>query len=372
MAPTIYYIIPTTAIGGAEKRFIELWCHLQQQQQLSLRLIVSQQLLQAIENNAILYQQVQPYANQIITYTISPTLSVFQFQKQLYRFICTHTTSNDVLHFILLFPAFILLLRHRNTIYSLTESSLQNVNAKGRLLYWLSAYRSTLVDVLDPTVYATMYAKLWFKKKQIHHTPGSFVNTSIFTPAINKQPQFVFLGRFFYVKQVVKLMQLLPAICQQINAANTGVHHYSFLFIGYGQQEAELKAIANLPTHATLPITITMSNQPQTELAKSSVLFSLQLRNNYPSKSLLEGLAAGNLAIVTDVGNTRTIAQPAFSYYVPENFTATDIATHIVSILTLSPQQKIEKMAAARQFVQTHCSINASLHYYSNLYKTLT
>jgi hypothetical protein len=103
MAPTIYYIIPTTAIGGAEKRFIELWCHLQQQQQLSLRLIVSQQLLQAIENNAILYQQVQPYANQIITYTISPTLSTYQFQKQLYRFICNHTTSNDVLHFILLF-----------------------------------------------------------------------------------------------------------------------------------------------------------------------------------------------------------------------------------------------------------------------------
>ena len=371
MAPTIYYILPTTAIGGAEKRFIELWCHLQQQQQLSLRLIVTQQLLQAIESNAIIAQQIQPFAHHIIPYSISPTATAFQFQKQLYTFICAHTTRNDILHFILLYPAFIVALRHRNTIYSLTESSLQNVNIKGRLLYWLSAYKSNLVDVLDPAVYATMCARLWFKKKQIHHTPGSFVNTSIFTPAINKQPQFVFLGRFFYVKQVVKLMQLLPAICQQIDAANTGVPHYSFLFIGYGQQEAELKAIANLPTHTALPITITMSNQPQTELAKSSVLFSLQLRNNYPSKSLLEGLAAGNLAIVTDVGNTRTIAQPAFSYYVPENFSATDIATHLISILTLSPQQKVEKMAAARQFVQTHCSITASLLYYTNLYKKL-
>jgi glycosyltransferase involved in cell wall biosynthesis len=368
MLPTVYYILPTTAIGGAEKRFIELWCYLQHQKKYPLKLIASHQLLKAIQQNETLFQQVAPFVKDVITFDIDVTIPVIQFQKKLYQFICNNTSKKDILHFILLFPAFIYRLQHKKIVYSLTESSLQNVNINGKLLYWLSTFRSSLVDVLDPQVYATLQKWLWYKKSSIHNTPGSFVDTQIFKPAASKQNQFVILGRFFYVKQVVKLMNMLPTICNEIEIANTGIKDYSFSFIGYGQQEEELKNILQLPSHTNLPITISMSHQPHVELAKSSVIFALQLRNNYPSKSLLEGLAAGNIALATDVGNTRKIAQPAYSYYVPEDFSATDIAQHLITILRLSPQEKQAKMNAACQFVQQNCSIQNSADYYSGLY----
>jgi len=101
------------------------------------------------------------------------------------------------------------------------------------------------------------------------------------------------------------------------------------------------------------------------------VFFSLQMRNNYPSKSLLEGIAAGNIPLVTDVGTTRLIARPEFSYYVPENFSADDIAGELLQILSLDETTLQEKMTAARTFISNNFTIQTSAAYYINLYKGL-
>ena len=370
---SVYYIIPTAGIGGAEKRFIELWCYLRQQQTaFDLNLIISEQLFEALKRNNKIYSLLQPHENKISTFRIDFNEPIIQFQKKLYRFVCEHTTSEDILHFILSFPTYIFPLKHSKTLYSLTESSLSIVNMKGRLLYLLNTLRSKYTDILDPVVYKQLSRYFFFKKNRIQLTPGSFTDTDIFKPAdgYKKENWFVFLGRFFYVKQAIPLLKAVPEICEKLNAS--GFTGFKFIFLGYAQQEQEMHDILNTPAYKGLPIEIKMTNNPEEILTKSKVFFSLQLRNNYPSKSLLEGLAAGNIPLVTDVGTTRMIAAPEFSFYVPEHFSANDIAIQLISILSLNEDSLHSKMNAARNFVINNFTIKASATYYTELYRKLS
>ena len=367
---SVYYIIPTTDIGGAEKRFIELCCYLQQNEpQFDFYLIISEQLYAVLEESPEINKLIQPRKNKIIRYNIDMNRSVLQFQKELYRFVCAQTTADDILHFILSFPTYIFPLKHKKTIYSLTESSLQNVNIKGRLLYLLNAVRAKYVDILDPGIYKKIKQYFFFKKNRILLTAGSFVDTTVFKPATDQKKEnwFVFLGRFFFVKQAIELLHAIPEVCKKLDAA--GITNYKFIFLGYGQLKQEMLSIINSPAYRDLPVEIKMINNPEEILAKSKVFFSLQLRNNYPSKSLLEAMAAGNIPLVTDVGTTRSIAAPEFSYYVPEHFSATDITKQLLAILSLDKTTLQIKINAARSFIEKKFTIKTSADYYTEIYK---
>ena len=369
---SVYYIIPTTGIGGAEKRFIELWCWLHENEKnFTFNLVISKQLHAALKQVPEIYKVLQPLEKYIVTFNIDMNRSIFRSQKELYRFVCELTNGDDILHFILSFPTFIFPLKHIRTIYTLTESSLQNVNIKARLLYLLNVMRAQYADILDPVVHKKIRRYFFFKKSRICLTPGSFVDTTVFKPANDEQKEnhFVFLGRFFFVKQVIQLLQAIPELCRRLDVA--GFDGYKFIFLGYGQLEQEMHSIMNQPEYIGLPVEIKMTNNPEEILAKSKVFFSLQLKNNYPSKSLLEAMAAGNIPLVTDVGTTRMIAAPEFSYYVPEHFSASDIATRLISILSLDDRAMQLKRRAARDFVTTNFAITNSAVYYSNLYKKL-
>jgi glycosyltransferase involved in cell wall biosynthesis len=368
-----YYIIPTQAIGGAEKRFIELCCYLRQNEnRFNFHLIISEQLYTTLKANPEIYKLIQPMENNILRYDIDFNKPVLQFQKELYSFICSKTTTNDILHFILSFPAFCFPLKHKKTVYSLTESSLSNVNFKGRALYLLNILRAKYVDILDPAIHKKVSRYFFFKRKNILLTPGSFVDANVFKPVAGhqKENRFVFLGRFFFVKQVVELLHTLPEVCNRLNAS--GISDYKFIFLGYGQLEKQMLSILGHSGYRHLPIEISMSNKPEEILARSKVFFSVQLRNNYPSKSLMEAMAAGNIPLVTDVGDTRKLAAPEFSYYIPENFSATDIADRLISILSLDEATLLSKMNAARNFIVDQFKINVSANYYAGIYKRFT
>ncbi len=369
---SVYYIIPTTCIGGAEKRFIELFCYLQKHEhRFDIKLIISKQLHDVVKGIPDLNEVLQSFEHKIITFNINMNDSILHAQKELYRFVCAHTSPIDILHFVLSFPTYIFPLKHKKTVYSLTESSLKNVNIKGRILYLLNILRANRVDILDPVVHKKVCQYFHFKKKRIHLTPGSFVDTTTFKPENNYQKQnwFVFLGRFYFVKQVLELLHTLPEVCNRLNAL--GVKNYKFIFMGYGPLEQEIISIIQLPEYIHLPIELKKTNNPEGILAKSKIFFSLQLRNNYPSKSLLEAMAAGNIPLVTDVGTTRMIAKPSFSSYVPEIFTNNDIADQIINILTLDEKALLTKMKAARDSVINNFSIQSSAIYYSDIYSRL-
>ncbi len=369
--PSVYYIISATSIGGAEKRFIELWGYLQEAETpFHYYLVISEQLYNVLEKKPTISPLLAKYPDRIKVYNISNNGSVVHFQKKLYQYVCDQTKTDDILHFVLSFPTYIFSLKHKRTVYSLTESSLKNVNIKGKMLYLINILRGRIVDILDPAVYKIIKKSFFFKNSRISMTPGSFVDTTVFKPADHHQKEnwFVFLGRFFYVKQVIQLLNVLPDVCRKLNEAG---HSYKFIFLGDGQLQPEMSQIMTSPAYKNLPIEINWSYKPEEVLAKSKVFFSLQMRNNYPSKSLLEGIAAGNIPLVTDVGTTRLIARPEFSYYVPENFSADDIAGELLQILSLDETTLQEKMTAARTFISNNFTIQTSAAYYINLYKGL-
>lgn len=369
---SVYIIIPTFGIGGAEKRFIELFCYLSRNDQsFNYHLIISEELQYAVKDNPEILKILQPHAHRILKYQINRTGSVKRFQSDLYHFICLHASENDILHFILSFPSFIYPLKFKHTIYSLTESSLSNVNYKGQAIYLLNALRARYVDILDPFVHKKIRNYYFFRKKKIQLTPGSFVDTTVFKPAAPelKENWFVFLGRFFFVKQVVRLLKTLPDVCKKLEDA--GFSDYKFIFLGYGQEEPQMRKLMELPEYQNLPIEIKMTNNPDIILAKSKLFFSLQLRNNYPSKSLLEAMSAGNIPIVTDVGSTRLVASPDCAYYVPENFTANEISEQLIAVLSLDKEALQKKMNTARNMILNNFTIKASASYYTAMYKKM-
>ncbi len=369
---SVYYIIPTPGIGGTEKRFIELWCYLREQQkEFDFNLIISEPLYSAFKSNNSIYTLLKSHEHKITVFNIDINQPVMRFQTKVYKFVRAHTSKDDILHFLIFFPPYIVSLKHNKTVYSLAESSLNNVNIKARVLYLLSIFRARYIDILDPIVYKKITSFFFFKRKHIFLTPGSFTDTSVFKPAdgFKKENWFVFLGRFSFMKQVVELFKAVPGICRKLEDA--GHKGYKFIFLGYGQQEKELRDLLGSPAYQGLPIEIEMANAPEEILGKSKIFFSLQLGNNYPSKSLLEALAAGNIPLVTDVGTTRMIARPEFSWYVPEHFTMNDIAGQLISILSLSEDCLQIKMRAARSFVENNFTIKASAAYYTEFYRKL-
>ena len=162
-----YYITPYHVIGGAEKRFIELYSYLQQnEKRFDFYLIISIELHEQLKQVKEIYKTLQPWEHKIITYRIDMNGPVSGFQKKLYDFVCSHTTGDDILHFIIFFPTFIFPLKHKKVIYSLTESSLQNVNINGRIVYLMNVFRAKFIDVLDPP-FIKNFLNIFFIKEKI-------------------------------------------------------------------------------------------------------------------------------------------------------------------------------------------------------------
>ncbi len=65
------------------------------------------------------------------------------------------------------------------------------------------------------------------------------------------------------------------------------------------------------------------------------------------------------------------IAKPEFSYYVPENFSAEDLANKVVEILSLSDEDFQAKSSLAVDFASSELSIDKMSDYYLELYNSL-
>jgi glycosyltransferase involved in cell wall biosynthesis len=371
-SPRVYFIIPTDNIGGAEKRFIELWQYLLQAGNSNrYNLVISKQLL-ANNNNTAVINSLDTCPAQVHVYDIGHAIGIYAFQKKLYQFVCSISSRADVLHFIIAYPSLIFNIRHKKTIYTLTESSLKNANIKGKISYLLNVLRAKKADVLDPLIHTQLSALFFFKKKSICLTPGSFVDYTVFTPLPwrDKKNQLVFLGRFFAMKQVISLLKAVPVIYKRLIDEN--IQGCEFIFIGYGPLQQQMNEILHTEAFKNLPVKIIQTNEPQQILNQSKIFFSVQLNNNYPSKSLMEAMASGNIPVVTDVGTTRNLAHPHFSFYVPEQFTANDVADAVINIYKEGENQQQQKAEMARQFIINNYSIAASAAYYENLYNSFT
>jgi glycosyltransferase involved in cell wall biosynthesis len=364
----VFLLLSTDNIGGAEKRFFGLWkAIMEMEQKVSCKLVITPKLYKALQEQENSSQVLHQFYQNIIQYEFAGGFKFFK--KAVKSFVAQHSSEGDVLHYIGDHP--LCVTHKRRQVFSITQSSLKNLNAAGKIGQVAGIYYSDMVDILDPVVYEQMSKLFFYKRKRIFRTSNSFCDTELFysLPYTEKKDWFVFLGRFEVMKQPLALLSALPSLYAAIKDQATDDLH--FYFFGHGSKEAEMRQVLERDEFKNIPVTITYNSKPNGVLAESKFFFSLQLHNNYPSKSLIEAMSAGNVPIVTDVGQTRWLAKPGFSYFVPERFNEKDIVNTAIKIYAEDKSELALKSAMARAFVMKEHTIEKMRDYYLSLYSRL-
>ena len=362
----IYIVIYADEVGGAELRFFGLWKEAikQKNKKIDYNIVISKQLLEVL-----LLRENQKKRNEIKT---NENVILYDFKIgyiKLKEFVNKKATENDVLHFIDILP---LKRSNANQVFSITQSSLKNLNLRGRIAQVLGAFYSDRVDILDPSIYKKFKKLFFYKKKTLSLTTNSYCDVEKFEakPFLEKKDWFVFLGRFEEGKQVDKLINILPTIYLELK--DTFKNDLKFIFIGYGYLKEYIENKIKEPEYIDIPVEIMYNSTPHKILKDSKFFFSLQLHNNYPSRSLLEAMSAGNIPICTDVGETKWLAKPEFTFYVPEYFSEKDFVNTFKEIRNTSIHKLSEKSELARQTVLNEHTIEKMFEYYNNVYDKIT
>lgn len=362
---TIYIILPTITIGGAEKRFTQLWLAFQDNGYKNVKLTLSKLLLnQLVEIKE--FENINKYKQNIEILDWNGG-SYMSFVKYINQWI--YVKNNCVIHFILSFPI-IYKVKNIDIIYTYPGSNLTDSNIKGMMSNFYGFLFADKIDILNPNIAQRVKNIFFWKTKKIFTTPGSVIDLTFYEPApIDlKKNWLVFSGRFVEIKQVLKLLYMIPMIHNTL--IKNGINNIRFYFLGEGEYENEMRSYikSNSDLFRKIDIKIEFHSNPQEILKYSKIFFSLQKYSNYPSKSLLEAIACGNLPIVTDIGETRKIANEKFSYYVPEDFQFEHLIEKCLQIFMLSSDEFNKRICFGREFLNDRFSVNNSTEYFKNIY----
>jgi glycosyltransferase involved in cell wall biosynthesis len=327
-------------------------------------------LVMTIDMKALLEEKVPGATARGDVFFLERTRRDFKDLRQLYSdFIREHIGKNDILHFIEQNP---LIRTHQKTLVTLTASSMKNYNLVGRAVQYSGVFLSDRIDVLDPNIFKALKKIFFYKRNKITLTSNSFCELEEFdsVPWQEKKDWLVCVGRFSRVKQMVSLLRSVPELYAALkNKATNDLHFY---FIGHGELQARLNEILSEPAFKGLPVTLKFSSQPQEILRYSKIFFSVQLYNNYPSRALIEGMSAQNIPVVTDNGQTRWLAKPEFSYYVPEDFTTHDIVKAVEQVYATPTAELEKKSLMARELVLKEHTVERMSEYYADLYNKMS
>jgi glycosyltransferase involved in cell wall biosynthesis len=359
----IFVTIKGKNIGGAEKRFLGLWQHLVVTNP-NMMLVTTQEIFDIQCADKSFESTVKNHAQNVLFFKHTSSTNKIVELIHLRKFINTHTQRGDVLHFTCEF--FSLPILRRRSIYSVTHTSFALYNFMGKLVQYYGIFIAGKVDVLDPRIYIRLQKLFFFKKKNIYNTTCSYCNMALFNGNFAKKNDVVFLGKFNATKQALAFVKAIPAIQEAL--LNIGVRISTYWILGFGEDEAQLEQLLLSPAYQSIPIKKLFVEDPSQLLNQSSIFVSLQRYSNYPSRSLIEALAAKNIPVVTDCGDTRKLADETFSYYVPEQFNQEDLAHAFVSIFKTEAKTLEQKRILARKHIEQHFTIEMMSNYYIALY----
>lgn len=359
--PVAAIVLPTDAIGGAEKRLAELWVYLRKTRPTKHRLVVSRPLLEHLRQIA----DFRPVLDACIDELVVHEPSSAGRQAALRRL--THAGAVEVWHAVMVPPLRLGLTHPLATVFSVPIARLELLNLRGRMSVIGGAAFADRVDVLDPGLTGQLQQLLPWKREAIENTPGSQVDLEAYRPLPfeEKENTLVFCGLLSRAKNADRLLEALPEL--HAGLEREGLKNLRYVFLGRDTEELRFYERVKV-AKAALPVEAWFEPNPARVLERAKVFFSVQPITNYPSKSLLEAMACGALPVVTDVGESRRIAQPEFAKFIRGDFGGADLISPCVELLRL-PRAPFELMVErARRFVSERFSLEASARYYTSLY----
>lgn len=370
MAPApVYLIFPTTHIGGAEKRLLGFVEHELSRGDDRVRLVVSHELFAQAEK--------MPELARVIAREREPGAERLRFhgariRRELPALLSwLHARDPKALfHYVLATPLEYQRFLSRRSVLTLPMSTLRLYNRNGVIGVIGGALLSGRIDFLSPTVRDECGPLLYPVRDRIRITPGSFVDTEVYTPKPfrEREDRMVFLGAFLEIKQAQRLAGCMDGLFAALRREGLDP---SASFLGRdvpGERSVTDQLAALRPGVA---IETTYHPQPNDVMSGAKVFFSVQRDENYPSKSLLEAMACGLVPIVTDVGLSHQIASPDFAFFIPRDFTVDDLVGPVRQILTMDEAEYERRVAAMRAFLRERFSIEVMASYYRGLYDEL-
>src|SRR2546427_2476180 len=187
-----------------------------------------------------------------------------------------------------------LLLRpdHRAVISVTNRSLAELVGVSWALpLYRFALMTCACVDALTEGVREDLLQR-GIAGEKIAVPSGSAIDAEQYQPSPAKEPRVVFIGRLIEDKNPVLFLEAMPAILRAVPAAR-------FFLLGDGPLRPQVEqALDRLRLRRCVELGFRADLAPV--LGKARVFVSLQRQDNYPSQSLLEGLAGGSGPVATE------------------------------------------------------------------------
>lgn len=370
----LYLVLPRTGgpTGGAEKRFTQLWCSLQranpETRSYDPYLVIEDKLLATLMRGAEFPELAT--RRELIIAVDGSALSPRRFPRFAKERI--REDARSAFHCVMIGPAASRSVGKR-TLFSIAAARMSFFNTVGKIEIYADVFNSALVEMLDATVHAHMAKLMPWKRDAMSITSNTAIDLSYYTPGPfeERRDRLVFLGTFLKLKGTYRLLERLPEIDRRLKEA--GIAHPEWVFIGrdsVNQGEPVGEVCARLREQG-IDVRAFYSDDPRTELRSAKVFFSLQTRENYPSKSLVEALASGVQTIITDVGQSRRMATEDFAAFIPGEYSATEMFERCYAALTLDRAAYDARVAKARAFVEEKFSEKNMAAYYSRLHERL-
>ena len=365
MTRPIYLVLLSDHVGGAEIRFFRIFKQLIKNSS-SINLILCKGFLKKV----ISFDEFKDFSSYSNNIKDIKTFSYYQKKSfnTIYTDVCSIVETNSILHFNQNFPATYPKKITHKTIYTFNENSLTRFSLKDHLFFVLILLRANITDILDPII-QLKYKRLLFFKKEINRTQAGSVNPFDYKFHFQqKRNSIVFSGRFTNQKQVLLYANSIDQIYKDLTLQNISIEFY---IIGNGPLTTIVnKKVSSLRKKGVIIHTGFMKDYKQI-IENSKLFLSIQKYNNYPSNSLMEAMACGNIPITIDNGSTKLLAKEDYSYYLPENFSPKQLSECISGIFQLSKQDFEKRATLARETIKTEYNVNLAAKYYSNLYNSL-
>jgi len=326
--------------GGAEKRFVSLFSHIDRERD-DFRLIINRSLFDAMVEKGVLTTQ-----NRVVIISIPFDKSSYsKAENELTKTRSTKGSGNafrnilgrykyflkTILQWLSFSKQLVSILKKNGitTVYTIWQGGIWGriwykrlgvkivYGANSNLVWHLeknllnrfnSQYRilrdADHIDFLSSGLIDELYNLLPAEDfpKRYSVSPCSFISYNNYYPEYPKDDSVVFMGRLVALKNPILFLEAVKIF----NKIQQQPEKIKFIILGTGPFKEEMKEFISKNSLTNISMEGKVSN-PEKYLKKSKVFVTIQQTENYPSQALMEAMACENAVIVSDVGETRKI-----------------------------------------------------------------